>query len=107
MRRMGTPEIVVKRACPFSSRLVPVGAPIGRSGAFSKVGANVFSAHCFSASEGCRPSNTSAIGLSATSGLEDFFSTMNTPSPLDDRRASGEPQGGNEIQRGFGAEHLQ
>ena len=34
---MGTFEIVEKRARPFSSRLVPVGAPIGRSGAFSKL----------------------------------------------------------------------
>ena len=29
---MGTPEIVVKRAWPCSSRLMPVGAPIGFSG---------------------------------------------------------------------------
>ena len=29
-------------------RFMPVGAPIGRSGAFSRVGARVFSAHFFS-----------------------------------------------------------
>ena len=40
---------------PCSSRLMPVGAPIGFSGAFSSVGASVFSAHCFSDSEGWRP----------------------------------------------------
>src|SRR5271170_6191765 len=90
---MGTSEIVEKRACPFSSRLVPVGAPIGRSGAFSRVGASVFSAHCFSDSEGWRPSNTSAIGLSATCGLEGFLSGMNTPSSFDDRRVGPRPQG--------------
>src|ERR1700726_2112210 len=73
-RRTGTPEIVVKRACPCSSRFTPVGAPIGRSGDFSRVGASVFSAHPFSASEGCRFSKTSAMGLSATCGLDGFFS---------------------------------
>src|SRR5580700_6841548 len=98
---MGTPEIVEKRACPFSSTLVPVGAPIGRSGAFSRVGASVFSAHCFSAWEGWRPSNTSAIGFSATCGRAGFLSAMNTPSSFDDRRARGEPQGGRRSQLGL------
>ena len=41
-------EIVLKRAWPCSSRLVPVGAPIGFSGALSSVGARVFSAQSFS-----------------------------------------------------------
>ena len=59
---MGTPEIVVKRAWPCSSRLMPVGEPIGLSGDFSRVGARVFSAQFFSASEGWRSSKTSAIG---------------------------------------------
>src|SRR5258708_15282805 len=75
---MGTPEIVVKRARPCSSTLVPVGAPIGRSGDFSRVGKSVFSAQFFSASEGWRLSNTSAMGLSATCGLDGFFSGMRT-----------------------------
>ena len=39
---MGTPEIVVKRAWPCSSRFTPVGAPIGRSGAFSRLGRQSF-----------------------------------------------------------------
>src|SRR5262249_8894571 len=60
------PEIVVKRACPCSSRFIPLGAPIDFSGDFSKVGWSVFSAHCFSDDEGARPSKTAAIGLSAT-----------------------------------------
>src|SRR6266581_2643080 len=92
---MGTPEIVVKRACPCSSRFTPVGAPIGRSGDFSSVGASVFSAHFFSASEGCRPSNTSAIGLSATCGFGGFFSIRTPVSCLDDREVRAEEQGGN------------
>src|SRR5580692_10203745 len=91
---MGTLEIVEKRACPFSSRFVPVGAPIGRSGAFSSVGANVFSAHCFSVGEGWRLSKTSAIGVSTTCSLEDFLSAMNTPSSFDDRRVGRCPQRG-------------
>ncbi len=61
--------MVVKRALPFSSRLMPVGAPIGRSGVFSSVGPSVFSAQSFSLAEGCRPSKTSLIGLSATRGF--------------------------------------
>src|SRR5258706_8002451 len=92
-RRMGTPEIVVKRACPCSSRFTPVGAPIGRSGFFSSVGASVFSAHCFSSGEGWRFSKTSATGLSATCGLVGFFSGIRTPVfCCDDRegRASGQ-----------------
>src|SRR5580704_14026634 len=76
---MGTPEIVVKRARPCSSRFTPVGTPIGRSGDFSRVGASVFSAHSFSAVEGWRLSKTSATGLSATCGLDGFFSGMRTP----------------------------
>ena len=60
---MGTPEMVVKRAWPCSSTLTPVGAPMGRSGDFSSVGANVFSAHFFSAAEGWRFSKTSTMGL--------------------------------------------
>src|SRR5438270_4771380 len=81
-RLMGRPEIVVNRAWPCSSRLVPVGAPIGRSGLFSSVGARAFSAQFFSAAEGWRFSKTFAIGLSATSGwldtLGDFFA-IRTP----------------------------
>src|SRR4051794_19882422 len=68
---MGTPEILVKRARPLSSRLVPVGAPIGFSGDFSIVGSKVFSAQIFSGSEGWRSSLTSAIGESATA-LSEF-----------------------------------
>jgi len=49
---MGTPLRVVKRAWPFSSRLVPVAAPMGFSGAFSSVFASVFSAQSFSDSAG-------------------------------------------------------
>src|SRR4030081_129 len=88
---MGTPEIVVKRARPCSSTLVPVGAPIARSGAFSRVGNSVFSAQFASASEGWRFSNTSAIGLSATCGFEGFFPGMDTlVYCCDDREAGGE-----------------
>src|SRR4029077_10958337 len=79
---MGTPEIVVKRACPCSSRFTPLGAPIGRSGDFSTVGASVFSAHFFSAPEGLRFSKTSASGFSATCGRFDDcdgFLCMRTP----------------------------
>src|SRR3984957_836125 len=81
---MGTPEILVKRGCPCSSRFTPVGAPIGRSGALSSVGASVFSAQFFSAAEGSRLSNTSAMGLSATCGLDgwDGFFSMRTQSSL-------------------------
>src|SRR4051812_35142606 len=82
---MGTPEIVVKRAWPCSSRFTPVGAPIGRSGAFSMVGARVFPAHFFSPSEGWRFSKTSAIGLSVTSG---FFSMRTPVLYLDDREGT-------------------
>src|SRR3979411_1401792 len=51
---------------------MPVAAPIGFSGAFSNVLASVVSAQRFSESDGCRPSKTSAIGLSATP-LGSFF----------------------------------
>src|SRR5579863_9927021 len=87
-RRTGTPEIVVKRARPCSSRLTPVGAPIGFSGDFSSVGASVSSAHFFSCAEGWRFSKTSATGLSATCGLDGFFSGIMTPVfCCDDREA--------------------
>src|SRR3981081_1978181 len=92
---MGTPEIVVKRARPCSSTLVPVGAPIARSGVFSRVGNSVFSAQFFSPSEGRRFSNTSAMGLSATCGLEGFSPGMDTlVYCCDDREAGGCEQGG-------------
>src|SRR5271170_3928173 len=90
---MGTPEMVVKRACPCSSRFTPVGAPIGCSGDFSRVGTSVFSAHVLSAAEGWRSSKTSAIGLSATCGLGGFFCGMRTPAfSCDDREASARGQ---------------
>src|SRR5882757_1977959 len=78
-RRTGTPEIVVKRACPCSPTFTPLGAPIGCSGDFSSVGASVFSAHFFSAAEGRRSSKMSLMGFSATCGLDGFFSGMMTP----------------------------
>src|ERR1700726_1367467 len=85
--------MVVKRARPCSSRLMPVGAPIGFSGAFARVGARVFSAHFFSATLGWRFSKTSASGLSTTSGLEDFFCSMPTPpQSFDDMGTSGPGQ---------------
>src|SRR5450759_557076 len=56
--------MVLKRAWPCSSRLVPVGVPIGFSGALWSVGARVFSAQSFSDAAGWRPSKTSEIGLS-------------------------------------------
>src|SRR5271169_6020607 len=59
--------MVVKRAWPCSSTLMPLAAPMGFSGAFSRVGASVFSAHCFSDSDGWRPfSRISVTGDSAT-----------------------------------------
>src|SRR6266850_7778225 len=80
---MGAFEIVLKRAWPCSSRLVPVAAPIGFSEALSSVGSRVFSAHSFSGAEGCRPSKTSEIGLSATAGFVTlalgFFSVIRLP----------------------------
>src|ERR1700728_1570974 len=82
---MGTPEIVVKRARPCSSTLMPVGAPMGCSGAFSMVGASVFSAQFFSAAEGWRFSKTSATGLSATCGLDGFFCIRTPVLCCDDR----------------------
>src|SRR5580698_675040 len=92
---MGTPEIVVKRACPCSSRFTPVGAPIGRSGDFSSVGARVFSAQSFSAAEGWRFLKTSTMGLSATCGLDGFLSGMSTPEfSCDDREGRASGQGG-------------
>src|SRR5579872_5364283 len=93
---MGAPEIVVKRAWACSSRFTPVGAPIGRSGDFSSVGASVFSAHVFSAAFGWRLSKTSAIGLSATCGFSGFFSMLAFPINalfLDDREVSAWEQG--------------
>src|ERR1700688_4825615 len=78
-RRTGTAEIVVKRARPCSSRLTPAAAPIGFSGDFSSVGASVSSAHFFSCAEGRRLSKTSVTGLSASCGLDGFFSGMMTP----------------------------
>src|SRR6478752_1679334 len=57
---------------------------MGRSGAFSRVCARVFSAHFFSASDGWRFSNIPAIGLSATCG---FFSMRSPVLYLDDREA--------------------
>src|SRR5258708_3816021 len=68
---MGTLEIVLKRAWPWSSRFTPEAAPIGFSGFLARVGARTVSAHAFSPSEGRRPSKTSAMGRSATgwSGL--------------------------------------
>src|ERR1700685_1055682 len=91
---MGTPETVVKRACPCSSTFMPVGAPIGRSGAFSRVGASVFSAQFFSVSEERRFSKTSATGFSATCGLDCFFSIRTPVFCCDDREASATGQGG-------------
>src|SRR5208283_1199864 len=92
---MGVFEMVLKRAWPWSSTLVPVGAPIGLSGAFSSVGASVFSAHSFSDAAGWRPSKTSLIGLSATvldrlalglfSGIR--FPRVSSRSVFDDRGA--------------------
>src|SRR5579883_1046054 len=43
-RSTGTPEIVVKRAWPEESRLMPVATPMGRSGDFLRAGSSV----CFS-----------------------------------------------------------
>src|ERR1035441_2721680 len=74
--------MVLKRACPCSSRFVPVEAPIGFSGAFSRVGASVFSAHAFSEAAGWRLSNRSEIGLSANvccASDFDFFSGIRLP----------------------------
>src|SRR5438270_11375543 len=83
------PEILVKRARPLPSRLVPVGAPIGFSGEFSITGSKVFSAQSFSDSEGWRLSLTSAIGDSVTglSGFVDrFFAILTTRIHSDHRR---------------------
>src|SRR5277367_7006779 len=98
---MGKPEIVVKRAWPCSSRFTPLGAPIGRSGDFSSVGASVFSAHCCSSSAGWRFSNTSTRGLSATGGRsvdllteEDGFFSMQTPRLSLDHREGRAPEQG-------------
>src|ERR1700730_6747796 len=90
---MGTPEMVVKRAWPCSSRLMPVGHTISFSGAFSRVGAKVFSAHAFSATEGWRPSKTSAMGLSTTWGFDDFFPDMlKQPQSFDDKGTAADGQ---------------
>src|SRR5271165_767774 len=99
---MGTPEIVVKRAWPCSSRLVPVGAPIGRSGDFSSVGASVFSAQFFSASEGWRFSKTSATGLSAICGFNGFFSMRTPVSYIDHRGVDAGEQGDQAVVRTTG-----
>src|SRR4051795_10088427 len=89
--------MVLKRACPCSSRLVPVGAPIGFSGAFSSVGPRIFSAQTLSDSEGLRPSKTSAMGLSVTAGLVTlafgFLSGIRSPHSFDDRGAPKQRQG--------------
>src|SRR6266404_1491040 len=77
--------MVLKRAWPCSSRLVPVGAPIGFSGALSSVGARVFSAQSFSDAAGWRPSKTSEIGLSATTldrSAFGFLSDIHVPSSV-------------------------
>jgi hypothetical protein len=54
---------------------------MGFSGAFSRVGARVFSTQSFSDGAGWRPSKTSEIGLSAAAGLFrfDFFSGIRVP----------------------------
>ena len=90
---MGTPEIVVKRACPCSSTFTPVGAPIGRSRALSIVGASVFSAQFFSLAEGWRFSKTSAAGFSAICGLDGFFSIRTPMFCCDDREGRARGQG--------------
>src|SRR6266436_7353702 len=87
--------MVVKRAWPCGSRLVPVDAPMGFSGDFSRVGRRVFSAQSFSAGEGWRPSNTSAMGFSATCGLDGFFSAMWSLLLLDHRGGQCRGQGTN------------
>src|ERR1700685_917223 len=92
-RRTGTPEMVVKRSWPCASRFTPVGAPMGRSGDFSSVGASVFSAHCFSDSEGWRFSKTSAIGLSALCAFGGFFGMQTPVLCFDDREARASEQG--------------
>src|SRR5260370_23700515 len=81
---MGTPETVVKRARPCSSTFTPLGAPIGFSGDFSRAGSSVFSAHCFSDSEGWRFSTTSEMGVSGTN--EFLLSAMVLLSTFDHRR---------------------
>src|SRR4029077_17535138 len=64
-----------------------------RSGFFSSGDASVLSAQFFSAAEGWRFSKTSAIGLSATCGLDGCFS-MRTPAlQFDDRELRAEEQG--------------
>src|SRR5208283_4883514 len=68
--------MVLKRAWPCSSTLVPVGAPIGFSGALSSAGASVFSAHSFSDAVGLRSSKTSEIGLSATVWYRSVFGLL-------------------------------
>src|SRR5713101_2741904 len=91
---MGTPEIVVKRARPCSSRFMPLGAPIGLSGFFSNAGSSVFSAHCVSEAEGWRFSVTSAIGVSETSESveECFLSAIWLLSRFDHRRGAAAEQ---------------
>src|SRR5271169_4884404 len=72
--------MVVKRALPCSSRLTPVGAPIGFSGDFSSDGARVFSAHCCSDAEGWRPcSKRSLTGVSRVLPVGLVLSGMNYP----------------------------
>src|SRR5208283_5590554 len=90
--------MVLKRAWPCSSRLVPVGAPIGFSGDFSSVGASVFSAHSFSDDAGWRSSKTSEIGVSATvldTSILGLFPDIRLPTNnSDDRGAIIGPQSG-------------
>src|SRR5579862_9312468 len=98
---MGTFEIVLKRAWLCSSRFVPVGAPIGFSGAFSSVGASVFSAQAFSDGDGLRSSKTSETGLSAKALLTFAFGSWSgirlpallSRTALDDRGGVGSQQG--------------
>src|SRR5208282_3324424 len=83
--------MLLKRAWPCASRFVPVGAPIGFSGALSSVGASVFSAHSFSDGAGWRPSKTSEIGLSATvldTSIFGLFSDIRLPTNNSDDRGA-------------------
>src|ERR1035441_2300257 len=77
---MGRFEMVLKRAWPCSSRLVPVEAPIGFSAALSSVGARVFSAQFLSDAVRWRPSKTSEIGLLRGSAFR-LFSAIQFPTP--------------------------
>src|ERR1700728_3031241 len=72
---------------------------MGHSGDFSRVGARVFSAHFFSASEGWRFSKMSAIGLSATRGFDGFFG-MRSPVVCFDARQRRGPRAGAQLSDG-------